>query len=111
MNCGERNALAALVCTGPPAAFGAPATTAGRRTSSDAGISSAAAATPMISCAVRQPWFAMSQLANGATVIGATASPAETSDTANARCLSNHNVTVAIIGAMKLPPASPISTP
>src|SRR5262245_56235257 len=53
----------------------------------------------------------MSHAAKGETVIGATPTPAETSETASARCVSNHPVTVAISGAKKAPAAMPTSTP
>ena len=42
-------------------------------------------------------------------VIGATPMPAETSETARLRCLSNQPVTVAIMGA-KIDPAEPPTT-
>jgi len=37
--------------------------------------------------------------------------PEDTSDTASARCLSNHSVTVDISGTIRLPAAMPISSP
>ena len=43
----------------------------------------------------------MSQRAKGEMVSGATPMPAETSDTARLRLVSNHPVTAAIIGAKK----------
>ncbi len=48
---------------------------------------------------VRQSWCETSQAASGAIVIGAMPMPAETSDTARLRWVSNQPVTVAIIGA------------
>ncbi|MET4761702.1 hypothetical protein ABH970_002074 [Bradyrhizobium ottawaense] len=53
----------------------------------------------MICIEVRQSWFETSQAASGAIVIGATPMPADTSDTARLRWVSNQPVTVAIIGA------------
>ena len=50
-------------------------------------------------------------MANGDTVIGATPIPDDTSETASARCLSNHSVTVDISGTIRLPAAMPISRP
>ena len=44
-------------------------------------------------------------------VIGATPMPAETSETARLRCLSNQPVTVAIIGANTAPAAMPTTMP
>ncbi len=44
-------------------------------------------------------------------VIGATPIPAETSDTARLRCLSNQPVTVAMVGAKIAPAATPTIRP
>ena len=48
---------------------------------------------------------------DGEIVIGATPMPADTSDTARLRCLSNQPVTVAIIGANTAPAAAPMPQP
>ena len=48
---------------------------------------------------VRQSWLETSQAASGAMVIGAMPMPADTSDTARLRWVSNQPVTQAIIGA------------
>ena len=47
----------------------------------------------------------------GATVMGATPMPAETSETARLRWRSNQPVTVAISGAKMAPPPTPTRTP
>ena len=62
---------------------------------------------PMTSIAVRQSYVVMSQRANGEIVIGATPMPAETSETARLRCVSNHAVVSAIIGAKNVLAARP----
>src|SRR3954447_12523842 len=71
----------------------------GRRTSKAAGIITAATTPAMISIEVRQSWMETSQAAKGDIVIGAMPMPAETSDTARLRWVSNQPVTQAIIGA------------
>ena len=53
----------------------------------------------------------MSQPAKGEIVNGATPMPAETSDTARLRLVSNQPVTVAIIGAKKALGARPTRMP
>ncbi len=115
MNCGERSARATLrpapSVAVPPAAGSASVVAGGRRTSSAAGTRSTRAAIPMVSCAVRQSKLVTSQPAIGETVIGATPRPAETSETARLRCLTNHPLTAAIIGVKKLPAARPTTTP
>ncbi len=65
----------------------------------------------MISIDVRQSWLDISHAAKGDIVIGAMPIPAETSDTARPRCVSNHPVTQAIIGAKIADVAPPTSTP
>ena len=65
----------------------------------------------MMNCAVRQSYCVNSHAANGEMTIGATPMPAETSDTASERWVSNQPVTVAIIGAKTEPAASPTMTP
>ena len=52
-----------------------------------------------ISSDVRQSWIVNSHAASGDMVIGAMPKPAETSDTARLRWVSNQPVTQAIIGA------------
>ncbi len=52
-----------------------------------------------ISIVVRQSWCETSQATSGDMVIGAMPMPADTSDTARLRWVSNQPVTVAIIGA------------
>src|SRR6185437_1902007 len=103
LNCGERSACANDIsaCGALPLdATRSPASSAGaRRTNSDAGIMIAATTTARICIEVRQSWCDTSQATNGAIVIGAIPMPAETSDTARLRWVSNQPVTVAIIGA------------
>ena len=60
---------------------------------------------------VRQSWAETSQAANGAMVIGAIPMPAETSETARLRWVSNQPVTQAIIGAKMAAAAPPIRSP
>ena len=48
---------------------------------------------------VRQSWLETSQAASGDMISGAIPMPAETSETARLRWVSNHPVTQAIIGA------------
>ena len=114
MNCGERSACASDIsaCAGlsdgadvPPASAGA------RRTSSETGIMIAATTRATICIEVRQSWCETSQAANGAIVIGAMPMPAETSDTARLRWVSNQPVTHAIIGAKIAAQAAPTISP
>jgi hypothetical protein len=68
-----------------------------------------AASPAIIRREVRQPWFETSHAASGDIVMGAMPMPADTSDTARLRCVSDHPVTQAIIGAKiaaTLPPTS-----
>ncbi len=58
-----------------------------------------ATTTATICIEVRQSWFETSQAASGDIVMGAMPMPADTSETARLRCVSNQPVTVAIIGA------------
>ena len=60
---------------------------------------------------VRQSWFETSQAASGDMVIGAMPMPAETSDTARLRRVSNQPVTHAIIGAKIAAALMPTTTP
>src|SRR5215213_9114370 len=102
MNCGERSACASVI-SGSAGAFdgadGLLSSAGARRTSSETGIMIAATTTATICIEVRQSWFETSQAASGDIVIGAMPMPAETSDTARLRWVSNQPVTVAIIGA------------
>ena len=52
-----------------------------------------------------------SPLANGETIMGAMPTPAEVSETASARCLSNQLLTTAMNGGKKLPAAKPTIRP
>src|SRR5262245_48824481 len=114
MNCGERSAWASVM-SGATGAFDdadAPLCSAGaRRTSSETGIMMAATTSATICIEVRQSWFETSQAASGAIVIGAMPMPAETSETARLRWVSNQPVTVAIIGAKIAAVDPPTSTP
>ena len=65
----------------------------------------------MMSRDVRQSYIETSQAANGETVIGAMPMPADTSDTARLRLVSNQPVTQAIIGVRIAALAPPSSTP
>ena len=58
-----------------------------------------ATTTAMTCIEVRQSWFEISQAASGDMLIGAIPIPAETSETARLRWVSNQPVTHAIIGA------------
>src|SRR5206468_11059560 len=60
---------------------------------------------------VRQSWPETSQAASGAIVIGAMPMPAETSDTARLRWVSNQPGTVAIIGAKIAAQEAPTNRP
>src|SRR5947209_4363268 len=103
MNCGERNACASDIsgCEAlwPAGAECAASSAGARRTSSEAGIMIQTTTTATICMEVRQSWFVTSQAASGDMVIGAMPIPADTSETARLRCVSNQPVTVAIIGA------------
>jgi hypothetical protein len=82
-----------------------------RRTSSETGIMIAATTSATICIEVRQSCCETSQAANGAIVIGAMPMPAETSDTARLRWVSNQPVTVAIIGAKIAAQEAPTISP
>src|ERR1700693_2179049 len=102
MNCGERSACASdlpAFAVSPEGADGAASSAGARRTSSETGIMIAATTRATICIEVRQLWCETSHAANGAMVIGAIPMPAETSDTARLRWVSNQPVTHAIIGA------------
>src|SRR5215218_5112052 len=100
-NCGDRTASPTdISACGPPlSAVGAlgAASAGGRRTSSDTGIMIAATMPATICNVVRQSWPDTSQATSGAMVIGAMPIPAETSETARLRWVSNQPVTQAII--------------
>ena len=70
-----------------------------------------AATAARISSVVLQLMVDTSQAAKGAMVIGAMPMPAETSDTARLRCVSNQPVTQAIIGTMIAAALAPTSSP
>ncbi len=114
MNCGELTACRTVMsdCGSLIVIPAAPPSNAGgRRTSSAAGIISTAVRAAMISIDVRQSWIVISQAASGAMVIGAMPMPAETSETARPRCVSNQPVTQAIIGARMAAVDAPIKRP
>src|SRR5882672_12842855 len=114
MNCGERSACASVMSAwaeSPDGADGPLASAGGRRTSSETGIMIEATISATICIEVRQSWCETSQAANGAMVIGAMPMPAETSDTARLRWVSNQPVTHAIIGAKMAAAAAPTISP
>src|SRR4051794_9731670 len=102
-NCGDRTACPRDMADGGPSPWTATvfwrSRAGGRRTSSAAGIITAAARAAMIWRVVLQSVVATSHAANGDMVIGAIPIPAETSETARLRWVSNQPVTQAIIGA------------
>src|SRR6185503_5904718 len=97
--------------SGTSFAAGAAAGTDDCRTNTAAGINNTHARMPMRNIAVRQSYAVINQRASGEIVIGATPMPAETSDTARLRCVSNHAVVNAIIGAKNVLAARPTRTP
>src|ERR1700682_1579969 len=103
MNCGERNACASDIsdcgALSPAGVEGAASSAGARRTSSETGIMMQATTAATICIEVRQSWFETTQAASGDMCIGAMPMPADTSETARLRCVSNQPVTVAIIGA------------
>ena len=115
MNCGERTACESDISgTGAPspAAAACPLSIAGgRRTNSDTGIMIAATTTAITCIEVRQSWCEISQAASGAMINGAIPMPAETSETARLRWVSNQPVTHAIIGAKMAEIEPPTSSP
>jgi len=114
MNCGERSACARVIPVGtgaPVGIAGAFASAGGRRTKSAIGIMIAATTSAMIRIEIRQSWLETSHAASGDIVIGAMPMPAETSDTARLRWVSNQPVTVAIIGAKIAEIEQPIIRP
>jgi hypothetical protein len=114
MNWRERSASASELIdpsSAGPEAGALPAGSGGCRTNIAAGISNTHAMMPMTNIAVRQSYAVINQRANGEIVIGATPMPAETSDTARLRCVSNHAVVSAIIGAKNVLAARPTRMP
>src|SRR6202034_4119695 len=102
MNCGERNASPNDISAGGASPWdgAAGASSAGaRRIRNETGIMIAATTTAKICIDVRQSYCEISQAASGDIIIGAMPIPAETSDTARLRWVSNQPVTHAIIGA------------
>src|SRR5487761_1941054 len=101
MNCGERSACESDISGAAPsdAAADTAASAGGRRTSSETGIMMAPTTTATICIEVRQSWLETSQAASGDITIGAIPMPADTSETARLRWVSNQPVTHAIIGA------------
>ena len=79
--------------------------------SATAGAMAAKANAAIAASVVRQSSQLTSQAASGDMVIGAMPIPAETSETASARCESNQPATVAISGAITAPPPMPSTMP
>src|SRR4051812_13620743 len=101
MNCGDFTACEIDISDGPasPDAAALPVSAGGRRMNNETGIMMDATTTARICIVVRQSWPETSHATSGDIVIGAIPMPADTSDTASARWVSNHPVTVAIVGA------------
>src|SRR5689334_3178412 len=116
-NCGDRSTvprdMPSMAASAPAGIADAAAASSagGRRTSSDTGIISRATSAASTRSVVRQGWFDTSHAASGAIVIGAMPMPAETSDTARLRLVSNQPVTVAIIGAKIAAQEAPTKRP
>src|SRR5579863_1934382 len=114
-NCGERSACESDISPSPTTpsdgAEGEASSAGGRRTRSETGIMIPATTSATICIEVRQSWLETSQATSGDIVIGAIPMPAETSDTASPRWVSNQPVTVAIIGAKIAAVAHPTITP
>ena len=83
----------------------------GRRTSNATGIITTAVTAARIWKDVLQSWLEMSRAAKGDMIMGAIPMPAETSDTARLRWVSNQPVTQAIMGAKMAAAAPPTSKP
>src|ERR1700679_3883447 len=115
MNCGERSAcprdISGSAVAPSEVTPDAASSAGGRRTSSETGIMIEPTTTARICIVVRQSWLVTSQATSGDMVIGALPIPAETSDTARPRWVSNQPVTVAIIGAKIAAVAPPTITP
>src|ERR1700754_463151 len=114
-NCGERRAslidISDCPAASPAGAATACASAGGRRTRNETGIMMAPTTSAMICIEVRQSWLETSQAASGDIVIGAMPMPADTSDTARRRWVSNQPVTLAIIGAKIAAQEAPVSKP
>src|SRR6266702_3340682 len=115
MNCGERSACARDIspcgALSQAGAERAASSAGGRRTRSETGIMMQATITDTICIVIRQSWLETSQATSGDMVIGAMPMPAETSETARLRWVSNQPVTVAIIGAKIAAQAAPTISP
>src|SRR6202021_1392459 len=114
MNCGERNASPNDISAGgasPPDGATAASSAGARRIRNETGIMIAATTTARICIEVRQSYCEISHAASGDMVIGAMPMPADTSDTARLRWVSNQPVTVAIVGAKIAAVAAPTITP
>src|SRR6186713_1643201 len=99
-------------CDGPGAAADAACANAGgRRISIASGTMMTALKAAMICNELRQSWPSISQAASGDMVIGAMPMPADTSDTARLRRVSNQPVTQAIIGAKIAAALKPTTAP
>ena len=91
--------------------YGCRVSAGGRRTRSETGIIIAATTMARSCIEVRQSWCETSQATSGDMVIGAIPMPADTSDTARLRWVSNQPVTQAIIGAKMAAALPPTRTP
>src|SRR3954468_4726788 len=80
-------------------------------TKRETGTMMAATIAAMIRSEVRQSWIETSHAASGDMTIGAMPIPAETSETARLRRVSNQPVTQAIIGAKIAAVAPPTASP
>src|SRR3569833_3745265 len=100
-NCGECSAcLTVMPGSAPPGIDAMPGLVSGaRRMNSAAGISNTQATIAIVNCALRQSWPVNSQLASGEIVIGPMPMPADTSEAAVLRCLTNQPTTEAMVGA------------
>src|SRR5687767_11708317 len=113
MKARERNACDAVISgvPVPPFPAAAAATLGATRTNHTAGKVSAHAMTPTITRVLRQSYCVPSHATSGDIVIGATPTPADTSEIAMLRRRSNDAAVADITGAKKLATATPISTP
>src|SRR3982074_3657809 len=115
MNCGDFTACPNDIsdCGPPPAEAVAlsPTSAGGRRTSRAPGILTGGTTAATVWSVVPQAWPEPSQATIGDMVMGAIPIPAETSDTARLRWVSNQPVTQAIIGAKMAAVAPPTRSP
>src|ERR1700691_816295 len=95
----------------PPACADTRSSAGERRTRSETGAMTTTTRIATICSTCRQSHEAASQATHGDIVRGATPNPADTSETAKLRCVTNHPVTQAIIGAKIADAASPTSSP